>query len=430
MRNLGLLCLARLISDAGDWLLMIALPVYVLSLTGSSLATSAVFLAELTPALLLGSVAGVLVDRWDRRRTLVAVNMAQAVLLLPLLAVGSRDRLWIVVAVAVLQSCLARLSGPATFGLVPAVAAPADLGRANSLLGLSDNLARLLGSPLGGIVFELGRLPAVVVVDAVTFVGSAALVALIRVPHRAVPVGTAAGQDASAGGFVRSWLDGVRLVARSRPLATVLVAGGLGQLAQGFFVVLFMLFVERSLHGDGAAVGVLRGVQAIGAVLGGLLLGMLARRLRPSALVGYGFLAFGLVSLATWNAPAVTTALGVYVALFIAAGIPALAAMTGLLTVTQTHTPHSHLGRVAGVFDTVTAALQVVGVLIAGLLGDRVGLHALLDTQASLYLLAGVLTLAVLGTAVRAPRVRTRDSAQTEGAQTEGSGGPVQMLTG
>ncbi|HVQ94663.1 MAG TPA: MFS transporter [Mycobacteriales bacterium] len=396
-RDFGALWLARLVSAAGDWLLMIALPVYVFALTGSTLATSAVFAAELAPALLLGSVAGVLVDRWDPRRTLITVNLVQAVVLLPLLAVAGRGQLWIVVAVAVAQSCLARLTGPASFALVPVIAGAERLPAANALLGVGDNAARLVGSPLGGVVFDLGGLPGVVLVDAVTFVLAGALVTLVRVRRPAAVAGP-------AGGFLRSWLDGLLVVRRSRPLLTVFVANGIGQLAQGLFLVLFVVFVERRLDGDGAAVGLLRGVQAIGAVLGGLALAWLGRRLRPAAMLGYGLLAIGVILLATWNAPAVSTALGLYVALFVLAGVPAMALGTGMLTVAQASTPASHLGRVAGASEATSAALGGVGVLLGGLLGDRVGLTALLDGQACLYLVAGLLTLALLGPAVRVPR--------------------------
>ncbi|MEN3359026.1 MAG: hypothetical protein V7637_3008 [Mycobacteriales bacterium] len=396
-RDFGALWSARLVSAAGDWLLMIALPVYVFALTGSTLATSAVFGAELAPALLLGSVAGVLVDRWDPRRTLIVVNAVQAVMLLPLLAVDGRGRLWVVVAVAVGQSCLARLTGPASFALVPVIAGPGRLAAANSLLGVGDNTARLVGSPLGGVVFDLGGLPGVVLVDAVTFVLAGALVTLVRARRPAV-TGPAAG-----GGFVASWLDGLRVVRRSRPLVTVFVAGGIGQVAQGLFLVLFVVFVERRLGGDGSAVGLLRGVQAIGAVLGGLALAWLGRRLRPPAMVGYGLIAIGLIVLAAWNAPAVSTALGLYVALFVLVGVPAIANVAGMLTIAQASAPATHLGRVAGAFEATGAALGGVGVLLGGLLGDRVGLTALLDGQAALYLLAGALTLALLGPAVRAP---------------------------
>ena len=76
-----------LVNDIGDWLLMIALPVYVYVETSSGLTTALLFLVELLPAALLGSTAGRMVDRWDLRRTLVATNLLQAATLVPLLAV-------------------------------------------------------------------------------------------------------------------------------------------------------------------------------------------------------------------------------------------------------------------------------------------------------------------------------------------------------
>src|SRR5689334_4152288 len=99
-RNFGLLWFAGLISLAGDWTLRVALPIYVYQLTGSTLATSTILMAGMLPNLLLGSVAGVFVDRWDRKRTMVVSNLLLALGLLPLLAVHSADQLWIVFLVA------------------------------------------------------------------------------------------------------------------------------------------------------------------------------------------------------------------------------------------------------------------------------------------------------------------------------------------
>jgi MFS family permease len=82
-RDFALLWSGSLVSDTGDWLLIVGLPIYVFTTTGSSLGTAVVFIVELVPALLLGSVAGVFVDRWDLRRTMITVNLVQAVLLLP-----------------------------------------------------------------------------------------------------------------------------------------------------------------------------------------------------------------------------------------------------------------------------------------------------------------------------------------------------------
>ncbi|HEV2457926.1 MAG TPA: MFS transporter, partial [Ktedonobacterales bacterium] len=91
-----LLWLGGLISLAGDWVLSVGLPIYVFLLTHSVLATSLMLLASSVPNVLLGSVAGVFVDRWDRKRTMVITNALLALGLLPLLLVRSLDRVWIV----------------------------------------------------------------------------------------------------------------------------------------------------------------------------------------------------------------------------------------------------------------------------------------------------------------------------------------------
>ena len=131
---------------------MIALPLYVFAATGSALGASTVFIAELLPVLVFGPVLGVLVDRFDHRRTMIALTLAQGLALLPLL-LTSPDRLWIVYLVAAVQAGLAAGLQPARQALLPRLVLSPQLESANSLAAVSDNLARLVGSPLGGIVF-------------------------------------------------------------------------------------------------------------------------------------------------------------------------------------------------------------------------------------------------------------------------------------
>jgi MFS family permease len=393
-RSFARLWAGGLISDLGDWMLLVALPVYVFQLTGSAFIMSTVFVVELVPALIFGLVAGVLVDRWDRRRILVVGGLGQAALLLPLLAATTVDRLWIIYLVAAVQACLARLCAPAKAALVPTLVPGDKLIAANALSAVSDNLARLVGSPLGGLAIQFLGLVGVVIVDAVTFVLSALLAAGVRT--RTEPTDTEAAKTPGRPSLISDWLDGIRTIRRTPPLPAVLFIGALSQVAQGIFVVLFVVFVLRELNGSGGDVGLIRGVQAIGGVAGGLAIGWLSRRLGPRALVGWGFVIFGFISLMTWNAPAFTTAIGVYVGLFIVIGVPGVATMTGLMTTVQSVTPPTHLGRVFAAFETGAGGLQAIGVLLAGALADRLGVVTILNVQAGIYCVCGLLALVAL----------------------------------
>jgi MFS family permease len=229
-RDFGLLWTGGLISETGDWFLLVGLPVWVLQITGSSLVTATVFLVGLLPGLVVGPLAGVLVDRWDRRRTLVAVSLAQAAFLLPLLAVDGRDRLWVVYLVMAVEASLAQHNDPARNALVPALVSRDDLVGANALIGLNGNLARLAGSPLGGILVEVAGLPGLVIGDAASFLLGAALIALVH-PHagrepdrqadRAPEAAHSPGTDPRRAGVVGEWVDGLRVT-----LGTGCCAGG------------------------------------------------------------------------------------------------------------------------------------------------------------------------------------------------------------
>src|SRR5260370_14024091 len=118
-RNFALLWLGGLISQTGDWLLQIGLPVYVYLLTGSALATSILFIVAFGPNIVFGSVAGVFVDRWDRRRTMLIGNLLLAVGLLPLLLVHDKSSLWILYPVLFFESTVEQFTVSAQNALIP-----------------------------------------------------------------------------------------------------------------------------------------------------------------------------------------------------------------------------------------------------------------------------------------------------------------------
>jgi MFS family permease len=396
-RNFALLWWGSLISDTGDWFLAIGLPIAVYLLTGSALITSTVFIAELVPALLLGSIAGVFADRWDRRRLMVIVSLLQAVGLLPLLLVHSAQQIWIVYAVSIGEAILAQFFLPAANALLPRLVDEQDLVPANSLNSISQALARLIGSPLGGLVVGLLGLRGSVLLDACSFLIAGLLIAAMRVAPQARQAEPARA-SASWGVFWGEWIDGLRLVWRSPRLAVLLLVAGLQGFAQGIFQVLYIVFVLEILHGGDAGVGLLRGVQAIGSLLGGLVIGLLGARLSAARLVGAGAMAFGVIDLAIWNAPRFFPSLVLAAALFILAGIPGVGMATGANTLLQTEAADQFRGRVFGAFNTTTSLLLMIGLLVAGALGDRLGVLPVLNLQGSMYVLSGVIALIWLGT--------------------------------
>ena len=390
---------AGLLSEIGDWMLFIALPLFVLSLTGSSFVTATVFALELVPMVLAAPLAGVLVDRCEPWRLMRTVAALQAVAILPLLWVGSADDLWVVYAVVVVESLLATILEPCRSTTVAGLVPPADLLGVNQALAMLANVARLIGGPLGGIVLGLRGIEGVVLADAATFAGVAVLFA-VRRPRPTAPAPGSAGVRARAG---REWVEGLAVVGRSPVLRRTLVVVALAALAQGAFVVLFVLFVVRDLGASEADVGVLRGVQAAGSIAAGLLLAPLVRRIDPGRLLAVSLAVVGALSLVIWNGPQVTTAFGVYVALFVAVGAPALTTMTGLMTLVQTHAAPEVRGRVMSTVLAVLGGVQAGGMLVAGLVGTGGGLTAALEVQGCLYLAAALIAR---GLAPRARRGR------------------------
>ncbi|MDL9980601.1 MFS transporter [Microbacterium sp. ASV49] len=377
------LWVAGLVSDTGDWFLFIALPLVVLRLSGSAVGTSIAFILELAPAIVLAPLAAQLAGRFDRRWVMVGTNIGQALALIPLLFVHSAADLPIAYAVIAVHASLAALFEPAKNSLLPDLVDKDKLVSANALVGLNQNLGRLVGGPLGGIALMAGGLPLVIAIDAASYVVSAILISTL--PRTAGhPHGGAHGGEKSMG---------VGAALRIRPLRPIYLIMGLASIAQGMFLVLFLLFVTDPLHGSDGDVGLLRGIQAIGAIAAGLTLGFFTRGAGPRALTVGSVFAFGIISLVTWNLPFLTTNIWPYVVLFAIVGAPGVVMMTGVMSVMQTATAPRERGAAFAAVGLIAAIGQAGGILLAGLAGNPTLLSPLLDLQAALYLAAGVVGL-------------------------------------
>ena len=376
------------VNGVGDWLLLVALPVYVFIKSGSGTATAILFVVELGAALVLGPFGGSLVDRWNLRRTIIVTNVAQAVTLVPLLAVTG-TRIWPAYVVVGAQAALTQINDPASVALLPRVVRPDQLMVANAANSTSASLARLVGSPLGGLAVGLGGIRPVVAIDGATFLAVAVATAFVRADT--APITTDAHTGDVVHGGVRA---AVRAIGERRSLRALLLVDGFGQLAQGFFVVLFVVFVVRRLGGGGVDVGIIRGSMAVGAIVSAAVIGRFAAGWEPVSLLAVGYVGVGLISLMLWNAPTLTIDLWLYLVVFGASGIPGAAIEVGLFTTVQRSSPPGMLGRVVGVSNAINGVTRAAGSLLAGLLLTRSNLVVLLDAQATIYIVAGGLTFA------------------------------------
>ncbi|MBY8877376.1 MFS transporter [Actinacidiphila acidipaludis] len=403
-RDYRLLLSAGLISLTGDWILRTGLAFRVYEVTGSTLTSGSLLLASFVPSVVLGSLAGVFVDRWDRRRAMIVLNLLHVVALLPLLVVHDRQTIWIVYGVVLAQSCLQQFFVPAEQSLVPALTEPRHLLTANALNSQTRDVARLLGAALGGVLAAAGGIPLLATADAATFLAALALIWCIR--HRAGPDPAALGGPAAATGartaglrgavgrLAAEWKDGLRLCSSGRAMRVLFVFGLVTQIGEGVMSTLFAPFVRTELGGSAQAYGLIVSSQAVGGVAGGLVAAAAGSWLPAATMWGVGSVLFGLVDLTLFCSPLASDSLVPAFVCMILVGVPGAFTVAGSMTVLQRLTRDGSRGRVLGALGAVEGGAVLVGITAAGVLGTVVGIIPMLVFQALGYLAGGCVVLA------------------------------------
>jgi MFS family permease len=402
-RDFSLLWLSGLVSVAGDWVLMIALPYYVYVTTGSTLATAGMTAAELAPAILLSSFTGVLADRWDRKRILVVANLLQALVVASLLLVGE-GWLWVVYVVAALQSTAAAFSQPAEAALLPALVPVDQLVQANALNALNNRLGRFVGVPLGAALLSWWGLDAVVLVDAVTFLVAAALIAPISAPARAAdPDGVREEPH-----FWREWTAGLRVVRHDHTIAVLFVVFGLMTFGGTMLDPLYVPWIRDVLDEGVEVVAVITMTHSVAGIVGSLLVGTWGSRFSSRTLMGWGSVIAGVLLLVKFNVPVLWLTL----ALSAIGGATAVASSVGVETLAQERTPEHVRGRVFGSLQAFIWLASLLGAVVGGVLGELTSVLVAINVAAVLVTVAGVVVLLAIPAARERPAPRGRTPAR------------------
>lgn len=380
-RNFALLWFGGLISIAGDWVLYAALPFFVFERTHSTIATAGMIAAELGPSIVVGSFAGVYVDRLDRRRLLVVTNLLQALTVSFLLVVARGGPLWVVYAVAAGQSVLASFSQPAESALLPSLVAPDVLLTANSLTALNNRIARLVGVPLGGLLLGLLGLEPVVLADVASFLAAAAMVAAVIAPRRV--------RTEERMSFSGEWRDGLRLIRRERTIAVLFAVLGLMTFGGTMLDPLYVAWVRDALHRGPQVYALLLTAHSVAGIAGSLAVGFWGARFTPRLLVGWTSFVAGAALLVKFNLPLVALAFG----LSLLGGATSVVSSVSIETLAQRTVRDEFRGRVFAALGASGALFSLAGAVVGGVAAQAVGVTTMLNVAAGLVILAGAVVL-------------------------------------
>jgi MFS family permease len=358
------------ISFVGDFVSTVALVILVVDLSGSASAVGGILVARLIPTL-ASPLVGVLADRLDRRAILVVSDLARAVLILA--AVFTRDL--VVLYVLVFLMGLARtFFNPTIRAAFPSVVGQGDLTRANALINGTFSVSYAVGPALGGLLVAATSVNAAFVLDAATYLISAAFLSRIPLPAPQIEDGASFFGELRAGLY---YLAGARV-----PLGIVIGA---------FLTILTVnatvpaeVFLAKQTFGAGdAGYGLLVSVWGGGMVLGSALIGVLGDRIRLIPVYFLGIFVGALALAGTGLAPTFTLALGVLAIAGASNGIDNVTTDTIL----QKRVPEAFLGRVFAVRFLTYSVGEALAYPVGGLIMDALG-------PRSTYLLAGAATAA------------------------------------
>ena len=368
------------ITNLGDGVIVAAGPLLVASLTGDAFLVSLAFLSEYLPSLVLGAFAGVLVDRVDRRRMVIVVNLVRA-LVFALLAVAIITK---AVSIALVLGALLLLSAAETFGdlagssLLPRLVPRAGLGLANARLQSTYLLPnQLIGPPIGAFLFAAGAaIP--FIADAVCYVAGAIFISRISasVAGRPPAQGDGAEEPASAPPGVRGiWhelVEGFRWLLAHPPMRTLVLTILVFNVTFGAAWSVLVLYARDQLQMDTVGFGLLTTASAIGGIIGTAAYGRLERRFSLGGIMRVGL----LIETGTHLTLALTTSPPVALVVFLVFGAHAFVWGATATTVRQRAVPDALMGRISGIYRVAVFGGIVVGAPIGGVLASQFGITA------------------------------------------------------
>jgi MFS family permease len=371
-RDFRLLWLGQVVSQLGDWFDTIAVMTIVLRLTGSGRAVGLIFVTRFLPSVVISPLSGVIADRFNRRKIMIASDVVRAVVVLGFLFVRRPEQVWMIYALTVLQLTFSTFFEPAKSAAIPSVVPQREIVAANAITSVTWSAMLTLGAAAGGFVTGLIGTDAAFVIDSLTYLASAALIARLTLPKR--PPRPKRRLTLAKALGITDTLEGFAYV-RQRPrliaYLAVKPAWGIG----GGILTLLAVFGEKVFPVGGRAalgIGALYTARGIGTAVGPVLarrFGGETRRAMQSS-IGFAFIIAGAFYFAFGVAPTLAVAL-IVLAIAHAGGSVLWVSSTALL---QLSVEDNFRGRVFAAELALMTLAMAASNYATGELLDRVGL--------------------------------------------------------
>ncbi|MDZ7641378.1 MAG: MFS transporter [Desulfurivibrio sp.] len=262
--------LAGVVSNLGNWFNYIAVFALLNEMTGSGAAISWFLIAKYLPTTLLAPAAGVIADRFNRKKIMIFCDLGRFLVVLGLLLVRNESLIWLVFVLALLQETMWSFYDPARRASVPNICRPEELHLANALSGATWSVMLAFGAALGGLVTATWGWQTAIVIDAFSFILSAALLATVILPHvNRRRQGKAAWREYTG---LNDLIAGGRYLAHNRQVAALLMVKSGWALGGGVMVMLAVYGEQLFQLGEqGGGSGVLYSMRGVGAAIGPIL---------------------------------------------------------------------------------------------------------------------------------------------------------------
>jgi predicted MFS family arabinose efflux permease len=410
-----LLWAGSLVSSFGSWLLVLAIPAHILMVTGSLRDTGLTLAAEYLPMLMIGPVAGVFADRWDRRRLLITTNLCCAAAVATMLLGTSPGRAWVLYAALVAENIGAVLYAPAVQARTPAIVGTGSmLTSANALNSVSSGIVRLIGGPLGGILLAIYGIRWLIGADALSYLLSAAAMFMTS-----RTCGQRASCNAPVSGVAGDLIQGARALLAQPAARALLPVTVIFLAANASLSAILIPFGVRRLGGSEHA-GFLLSCLGLGFLIGAPVIRVLLDRSQPRLLLTATLTATAAAYYLLFS----SSSLGIALPAATVVGTTGSMSLVITQTIIQRVISSTALGRVSAVFLTCEAAATLTGAVTGPFLAQAAHLAAAATVASLLTLGAAALTYLTVPVTKRSSQHRRRPADPSLGGRDEDSAQP------